>query len=189
MFKDLFSNIFFWLFAGVICLFIFINFSDNNLIKENVEGAKSIIDQIPADIDSLSLQDIATSSSIYRIEDYLLSSSTILVNNSSIKVFIATTSESMRRGLGGISNIRDDQGMIFDFGTSTTPYFWMKDMLFPIDIMWINEEKKIVGIESNISTSSYPSTFSPSVPIRYVLEINAGLAEKIDLKEGMKLIF
>jgi hypothetical protein len=55
--------------------------------------------------------------------------------------------------------------MLFVFASSTRPGFWMKDMKFPIDIIWINADKEVVGIESNIATSTFPKLFFPEKEI------------------------
>ena len=79
--------------------------------------------------------------------------------------------------------------MLFVFDKKTIPTFWMKEMNFDIDIVWITEGK-IVGIEKN--AHAYPAGTSdselpkywPSAPVNYVLEVNAGYCEKYNIEEG-----
>jgi uncharacterized membrane protein (UPF0127 family) len=80
------------------------------------------------------------------------------------------------KGLGGRESLPNDSGMLFVMPEPIIPNFWMKDMLFPIDFIWIDEEMKIVAITPSIGVDSYPITFSPPSPVKYVLEVNAGLS-------------
>src|SRR3989339_720000 len=61
-------------------------------------------------------------------------------------------------------------------------HFWMKDMNFPIDIIWIGEDYKIVYIKENALPESYPEKFNPNQPALYVLEINAGMVSENEIK-------
>jgi uncharacterized membrane protein (UPF0127 family) len=65
--------------------------------------------------------------------------------------------------------------MLFVFPAETTPSFWMKDMRYPIDMIWIDASRQVVDSTENALPESYPdTTFSPRVPVRYVLEVPAG---------------
>ena len=74
--------------------------------------------------------------------------------------------------------------MLFIFPTPTVPQFWMKDTLFPLDFIWINQDLKIAGVERNVLPESFPATFSPAKPVRYVLEVNAGLTDNFNIQVG-----
>ncbi len=69
--------------------------------------------------------------------------------------------------------LAENQGMLFVFDQPDYYSFWMKDMQFAIDIIWIDENKKIVDITQNAESESYPKTFQPSSPAQYVLEVNS----------------
>ncbi len=99
----------------------------------------------------------------------------------------AATTEARILGLSGRSEIPENYGMLFVFDMDVTPAFWMKDMLVPIDIIWISKDGEIVGIESEVQPSTYPNTFSPAVPIRYVLETRAGEAARQGWEQGTKI--
>lgn len=100
---------------------------------------------------------------------------TISVGNKSVRVTIADSPQEIVRGLSGIQSLGADEGMLFVFPEPTTPAFWMKDMRFAIDIIWLDENKNIIDIERNVSPDTYPKKFEPSRPVRYVLETNPGL--------------
>ena len=65
---------------------------------------------------------------------------------------------------------------------------WMKDMQFPIDILWLDAEYKIVFIKHVSTPETYPESFYSDVPARYVLELPAGFAREHDFKIGDKLM-
>ncbi len=106
-----------------------------------------------------------------------------------IHALVATSTVDQEKGLGDRDSLPSDQGMIFIFSEQGMYNFWMKDMHFPLDIVWIDGSKKIVGLISNISPTTYPSTFLPPSPVSYVLELNAGSAEKYGIATGTTVIF
>jgi hypothetical protein len=67
--------------------------------------------------------------------------------------------------------------------------FWMKNMKFPIDIVWINENKTAVDVTSNVSPATYPKTFTSKKPAKYVLELRSGNAQRMNIAPGVPLQF
>ncbi len=110
--------------------------------------------------------------------------STLSINDSTLIVDIADTSEKRIAGLSGRDTLRDNEGMILFFDFSDFHSIWMKDMLFPIDVVWFNEEWKVVDIEKEIRPDSFPMGFYPRDPARYILEMNAGSIERIGISIG-----
>lgn len=108
----------------------------------------------------------------------------ILVSNKELRIEIADSEEKRNRGLGGRKSLPNNRGMLFLFETPALYSFWMADMRFPIDIIWIDENKKIIAISENISPDTYPLSFSPSDPVKYVLEVNAGWTKKNEVEIG-----
>ncbi|MDO8655120.1 MAG: DUF192 domain-containing protein [bacterium] len=101
----------------------------------------------------------------------------IRIGNQELSVEIADTIAKQVRGLSGHQPLKENEGMLFMYENPRVLSFWMKDMRFPIDIIWIDEHKNIVGIASDISPDTFPQTFSSAVPVQYVLEVSAGWAE------------
>jgi uncharacterized protein len=99
-------------------------------------------------------------------------------------VEIADNDLSRSKGLSGHEPLQDNEGMIFIFNTPALEGFWMKDMKFPIDIIWIDENLKISHIEKSLTPETYPTVFYPKTPSLYVLEVSAGQSEKLGLKVG-----
>jgi uncharacterized membrane protein (UPF0127 family) len=97
---------------------------------------------------------------------------------------IADTDASREQGLSDRPSLPVDSGMLFVFDTPGQYGFWMKDMHFPLDMVWINVDKTVAGVTKDILPSTYPSIFPPPNSISYVLEINVGSAEKFGLVSG-----
>lgn len=106
-----------------------------------------------------------------------------------IRATVASTTEDEEKGLGGRDSMPEDQGMLFVFDNPGIYSFWMKDMQFSLDMVWIGQDKKVVGIASDISPSTYPDVFMADSAILYVLELNSGAAERFGISTGTKLEF
>ncbi len=119
----------------------------------------------------------------------LLGTEKVKIGEKILKVEIADTKIGQTQGLSGRANLDEDRGMLFVFEKSGPHYFWMKDMNFPIDIIWINEDLGVVFIEKNVNPDTYPQTFGPNLNSKYVLEVVSGFSEKNNLKVGEKLEF
>lgn len=114
----------------------------------------------------------------------------IEINNQKIKVILAISPEEQKNGLSNYTKLADGQGMLFIYKNKTIPTFWMKSMNFPLDIIWI-EDDKIIKIDKNLvpEGDKPENTYAPDKPINYVLEINRGLSDRYNLKVGGKIIF
>jgi len=106
----------------------------------------------------------------------------------SLKIDYATTEIARERGLGGRKSIPSDYGMLFVFPKDDYYGFWMKDMLVPIDIFWLNDKGQVISISESVNVSSYPNVFYPTVPVRYVLETVAGFAREHSISIGTPLM-
>ncbi len=102
---------------------------------------------------------------------------------------IADTPEKRTNGLSNTKSLDQDSGLLFVFENEGIQGFWMKDMNYPIDIIWIGRDKRISGIERNISPDTYPEVFTSPQPIKYVLEVNAGFSDKFDISLGERVDF
>ena len=87
-------------------------------------------------------------------------------------------------GLSNRNSLGEDAGMLFIFAEEGTPGFWMKEMKFPIDIVWIDEEFRIAGIEKSVSPETFPEIFYPDNPIKYALELPAGFLDTQGIGAG-----
>lgn len=102
------------------------------------------------------------------------------------KVEWAITPEQRSRGLMFREKMDADQGMIFDFGSDQPLAFWMKNTPLSLDMIFIHEDGSVYRVEQR--TEPYSERNIPSgAPVRYVLEVLAGTARKIELRPGDKV--
>lgn len=118
----------------------------------------------------------------------------ITIEGTKLFVAVANTDESRQQGLSGQPQLADDQGMLFDFKNAerNKPGFWMKEMLFSLDMIWIRDNT-VIDITKNVplpvpnaALSSLPLYF-PSQPIDTVVEVSAGWCERHGVSMGAKL--
>lgn len=114
---------------------------------------------------------------------------TILVGEKTLRAEIANEPEAQVVGLSGRDCIPEEVGMLFSFQEQGRYPFWMKDMLFPIDIVWMDSDRQVVTVTQNVQPSSYPKTFTSSSPAQYVLEIKADTAYGLGLRPGRTPLF
>jgi hypothetical protein len=105
----------------------------------------------------------------------------------SLRIEYATSTEAREKGLSGRADVPEGYGMLFVFPREDRYGFWMKDMLVPIDIFWLDSEGHVVSISEGVATSTYPNVFYPSEPVRYVLETAAGFARAHAVATGTPL--
>jgi hypothetical protein len=112
----------------------------------------------------------------------------IVIKEARLNLEIADTDLERQRGLSGRKSLPEGTGLLFVFQETGAYSFWMKEMEFPIDIIWMDESGKIIYIEKSLSPNTYPNTFGPSEPALYVLETNSGWANKNGINVGDKAI-
>lgn len=88
------------------------------------------------------------------------------------------------KGLSETPYLPEEVVKFFVFDSSAYHSIWMKDMNYPIDIIWVSEAAEVVYIAKNVPPESYPETFSPSTPALYVIEAVAGFADTHGLSVG-----
>lgn len=114
----------------------------------------------------------------------------VVVSGDLILVDVADSPDERGQGLSGRESLAPNQGMLFIFDEPLSPQFSMREMNFPIDIVWISEDLNIVAVTPTIAVETYPDTFAPPGPVKYVLEVNSGLSasrgwlagDKVELK-------
>jgi len=97
---------------------------------------------------------------------------------------LADTPAERQQGLSNRDKLGEGQIMIFVFDRQNYHGIWMKDMNFPLDIVWLDRQKKIITIKENVAPESYPEIFLPTAPSLYVLEMGKGTASKLELEIG-----
>jgi uncharacterized membrane protein (UPF0127 family) len=111
------------------------------------------------------------------------------IGGNSWEVEIAGTEASRTNGLSNRKALYNKGGMLFVFDRMANQAFWMKDMLIPIDMVFFDNNWRIVLIEANLQPQTFPKIFGSQVKSQYVLEINAGEADFYGLQVGDQAIF
>ena len=116
----------------------------------------------------------------------------VSLNNQSFVVELANTDNTRALGLMYREQMADDEGMLFIFPDTQRRAFWMKNTLIALDILYFDQNKKLVSISENTPPCKNTTTRCPNYPsakpAKYVLEINAGLSQKYGFKAGDELI-
>lgn len=108
----------------------------------------------------------------------------ILLGGVDFDLYIADTSIARQRGLSGTRPLTHTQGLLFVFQVDDLHGFWMKDMLYAIDMVWLDAHGRVVSIHTDIAPSTYPTVFYPDADSRYVLELMAGGAQHLNIEVG-----
>lgn len=114
-----------------------------------------------------------------------------LPDGQSVLLELAATPAQRSLGLMFRPALADAEGMLFLFSSRDYHAIWMKNMLISIDILWLDEQKRIVHVEANVPPCqrSPCATYRPTAPAAYVIELAAGAAERHQLRPGVQLHF
>lgn len=112
----------------------------------------------------------------------------VKINNKKIKVELAQSNEEAYRGLSFRKELCSDCGMLFIFPEARERTFVMRNMLIPLDIIFIRDNQ-IINIHKNLPPEgeNYKGRYSSQGPANYVLEVNAGLSDSFGIKKGDEL--
>lgn len=117
----------------------------------------------------------------------------VTIGNAVVDAYVARTPAQMRQGLSGVSFLPENEGMLFVFPVTTQTAFWMKDMLIPLDFIWITDET-VVSLNTYVATPE-PATadsalklIAPTRAVNYVLEVNAGFVNRYGIRVGNKVV-
>lgn len=114
----------------------------------------------------------------------------ISINGSKILLALASTDEQRIRGLSGLEKLNENEGMLFLFDRPSKQGFWMNEMKFPIDILWLNSDSTVVHIEKNLQPCIIFMTchvYTPQVDSQYVLELRSGFANNHSIQNGSRI--
>lgn len=113
----------------------------------------------------------------------------VKINDAIIDVEVADTQSKRSQGLSGRENLATNTGMLFIFPQASKYRFWMKEMKFPLDFIFINNGK-VVDLYKNVppplpsqAETTLPQ-YEPSSPINMVLEVNVGFIDQYNVKVG-----
>lgn len=112
----------------------------------------------------------------------------ISVSGEKLQVEVVEKEQERRRGLSNRESLAEGTGMLFVFDENSRPTFWMKEMNFAIDIIWI-DNGEIVSLNKNVQPEpdkeeSDLSLYPAPQEIDYVLEVNSGYSNSLNLQQG-----
>jgi uncharacterized protein len=118
--------------------------------------------------------------------------SRICARETCFRVEVAETQYQKERGLMFREKLADDSGMLFWYDRDGIYSFWMKNTYIPLDMIWVSASKEVVFVEKNaqpclpagVPAAEVCPAINLDVPARYVLEVNAGMADRIGLQIG-----
>jgi len=113
-----------------------------------------------------------------------LKTETITLGKTPVQVEVADTDASRTQGLSDRTSLGSDNGMLFVFDTPQIPGFWMKDMNFSLDMVWIGVDNSIIKIDKNVAPDTYPAIFYPPSEVNNVIELPAGFSDAHSLQVG-----
>ncbi len=126
--------------------------------------------------------------SITPVSDTILPTKHITIGNVPLTVEVASTDSEREQGLSGREGLAENTGMLFVFAVPKLYGFWMKDMRFALDIIFVDASGSVVTIASNLLPQTYPEVFQSKSPALYVLEVPAGFAKEHGIAVGTKIV-
>ncbi len=127
---------------------------------------------------------------LFKIESSQTKYMDVKIKNFTVKAEVTDTIFKQMKGLMFREQLKEKEGMIFIFDRDDYHSFWMMNVTFPLDMVWIDAEKKIVHMEKNLRPCLVNcKTYTPSKQARYVLEVIGGFADKHKIKIGDGLDF
>ncbi len=116
----------------------------------------------------------------------------LCIEEARIRVLVADTPQERAAGLSGYPGLPEDTGMLFVFPEPRQPSFWMKEMEFVLDIIWI-ADGRVVQIDASVPPAPKDTPddqlprYRPDEPITHVLELNAGAAARYGITVGSRV--
>ncbi len=134
---------------------------------------------------------------IISVQPWKTSKKTVVeIKDRKIEVELADTPAKRSKGLMYRNELGENNGMLFIFPTISKHSFWMANTYIPLDMIWIDENKKIVHIEQNVppctetgKLETLCNHYSSETAAKYVLEVNAGYTQSNDIKVGDSVTF
>lgn len=112
------------------------------------------------------------------------------INAAVYHLWLADDDTERQQGLSGVEKLPPNGGLLMKFDTDSQWGIWMKDMLIPLDIIWLDKDKKVIYIEQNVSPElDIETIMTPKKPARYVIELAAGGVKAAGIKPGQQFQF
>ncbi len=119
-----------------------------------------------------------------------LEGTTVRISGLEILVEVAQTGEERAKGLSGRESLAEGSGMLFVLEDERQPSFWMKGMLISLDFIWISSDLRVADLTEHVpppvsaTADADLPRYQPDQPVRYVLEVNAGVVQEAGIQIG-----
>jgi len=111
-------------------------------------------------------------------------------NGKKVYLEVANNPLEIQKGLMGVEKLKENEGMLFVFEDEIIRRFWMKNTLIDLDILFLDEKKEIVSINTMKACKEDPCIeYSSNNPAMYAIELNAGYAIEKGIQVGQKVNF
>jgi len=123
------------------------------------------------------------------VEPRTQAANSVVINGKQIELEVVESFAAITKGLGERDSLDREAGMLFVLPFRGIHTFWMKGMRFPLDIIWLDDGTVVdmVSLDPPTPESPQPETHRPAVQADSVLELNAGMAAELGIKQGLKL--
>lgn len=111
----------------------------------------------------------------------------VILQSRCFKIERADNAQERAQGLSGRASLGQDSAMLFVFDQNDSRCFWMKDVRFGIDMIFIDQDFTVNKIEKNVLPETYPKYFC-SDGTKYVIEVNQGTSELVGLQSGDRVV-
>jgi len=133
---------------------------------------------------------LVLATAIYFMSSGFQSRTTLYLGDGIFDVTLAFDQESRDLGLAGVEELKPNEGLLMAFPTNDKWSIWMKDMLIPLDIIWLDDSKRVVYIvEDADPDGGEQALFTPTKKAKYVVELGAGTVRTQNIKIGRSAIF
>jgi uncharacterized membrane protein (UPF0127 family) len=117
-----------------------------------------------------------------------------LADATALVVEVADTPDTRAMGLSGRSGLEEGAGMLFVWDDEGAHTLWMKDMLFALDFVWLDQNRTVVSIDEDVepqpgAPTSELERYIPEAPAKYAIELTAGQAAALNIEPGDVLVF
>jgi hypothetical protein len=119
---------------------------------------------------------------LYGMQKY--ETTTVYIGKKQLTAILADSFIKKMIGLMFRSGLDPDTVMLFDFGYSNRHGIWMRNMRFPIDILWVSESLKVIDFAEGVTPSSGSKVNRPSAEARYVIEAESGFTSRNNIEKG-----
>ena len=168
----------------VFLLAVYVSFSrEREDLIENV-STTTIATIVPAT--TTDSTDVRTGTTPIFAKEYISAQ----IGDTTVTLEVVNTPKALQTGLSGRDGLAEGTGMLFVFDKSDRHGIWMKDMLFSIDVVWLDESRRVVYMVENMNPGSFPKVYRSRLPSSYVIEFPLGFvsAHNIDVNDEMTLL-